>query len=116
MDRLPVRIGRRARAVAPEIDLTDWDDRHAVSRRHAVIERKGDTLFLRPESTINGTLLNGKGLSAGESVPLRDGDHITFGFGGVECVFHAGGPIPNMDPPPPTQAPEAGTANSGGPP
>ena len=56
---LPVRIGRRdpSQNHYPELDLADYDRGHA-SRRHAVIERRGDQYVLTDVGSVNGTLLN----------------------------------------------------------
>lgn len=51
----------------------------AVSRVHAVIERRGDELLLRDAGSSNGTLLDGEGLPPGEVRPLRSGDVVLIG-------------------------------------
>jgi anti-anti-sigma factor len=50
----------------------------AVSRRHAVIERRGDRVFLRDLGSANGTTLNGRLLRRAES-EVADGDRIQVG-------------------------------------
>ncbi|MGH7462265.1 MAG: trypsin-like peptidase domain-containing protein, partial [Longimicrobiales bacterium] len=52
----------------------------AVSSRHAVIERLGESWWLRDLGSTNGTMVNGKLISS--PVQLNAGDQITFGQGG----------------------------------
>jgi hypothetical protein len=89
LSQSPVTIGRSGKGVTPDIDLSEWDAKMIISRRHAVIEKTKDGLALRPEKTTNGTFINGVEAPAGESRLLRDGDRITFGFKGLELVFKA---------------------------
>jgi hypothetical protein len=83
----PVTIGRSGKGSAPDIDLSEWDSAMIISRRHAVIETRGDGLSLMPEKTTNGTFINGVEVPAGESRMLRDEDRIQFGFTGLELVI-----------------------------
>jgi hypothetical protein len=85
----PLSIGRAGKGSVPDIDLSEWDPKVIVSRKHAVLEKAEDGFSLRPEKTTNGTFLNGVEVPAGESRTLCDGDHIQFGFGGLELVFEA---------------------------
>jgi pSer/pThr/pTyr-binding forkhead associated (FHA) protein len=77
-----VRIGRRSasRGLNPEIDLTGPPADPGVSRLHAVLiaEEDGTWSVIDPGSA-NGTLLNGGELTAGQPVPLREGDRVNLG-------------------------------------
>ena len=90
LDQLPLIIGRTGKGGTPDIDLSEWDAKMIVSRKHAVIEQAKGGLLLRSEKTTNGTFVNGVEVPAGESRILRDGDRIQFGFQGLELVFKAG--------------------------
>ena len=48
----------------------------AVSRRHAVIRRKGNDYYLQDEGSTNGSFLNGRKLEGQETVLLADRDEI----------------------------------------
>ncbi|WP_026369615.1 protein kinase domain-containing protein [Kallotenue papyrolyticum] len=83
---LPIRIGRRdpSQNHYPELDLADYDRGHA-SRRHAVVERRGDQYVLTDIGSVNGTLINGRPLPPHRPHPLRGGDRIK--IGDVELLF-----------------------------
>jgi serine/threonine-protein kinase len=83
---LPCRIGRRdpSQNHYPELDLADYDRGHA-SRRHAVIERRGDQYVVTDVGSVNGTVLNGVTLPAHRPHPLRATDRIR--IGDVELRF-----------------------------
>jgi serine/threonine-protein kinase len=83
---LPSRIGRRdpSQNHFPELDLADYDRGHA-SRRHAVIERRGNQYVLTDVGSVNGTLLNGVRLPSHRPQPLKDGDRVR--IGDVEMYF-----------------------------
>jgi serine/threonine protein kinase len=83
---LPCRIGRRdpSQNHYPELDLADYDRGHA-SRRHAVVERRGDQYVLTDVGSVNGTILNGVTLPAHRPQPLREDDRIR--IGDVELRF-----------------------------
>ncbi len=83
---LPCRIGRRdpSQNHYPELDLADYDRGHA-SRRHAVIERRGDQYVVTDVGSVNGTVLNGVTLPAHRPQPLRASDRIR--IGDVELRF-----------------------------
>jgi hypothetical protein len=83
----PLTIGRAGKHTAPDIDLSEWDTGVIASRKHAVIDRIEGEFILRPYQTTNGTFLNGVEVPAGECRPLRDGDRVQFGFGGLELRF-----------------------------
>lgn len=83
---LPCRIGRRdpSQNHFPELDLADYDRGHA-SRRHAVIERRGNQYVLTDVGSVNGTLLNGVRLPAHRPQTLKAGDRVR--IGDVEMHF-----------------------------
>jgi hypothetical protein len=87
----PQTVGRAGKNSAPDIDLSEWDADVIASRKHALLEPSGGGFALRPETTTNGTFLNGVEVPPGESRLLRDGDRVQFGFGGLELVFRGGG-------------------------
>jgi hypothetical protein len=91
LNKSPVTIGRAGKGSTPDIDLSEWDTKMIISRRHAVIEKSKDGFFLKPEKTTNGTFINGVEIPAGESRVLHDGDRIHFGFKGLELVFNTAG-------------------------
>lgn len=69
-----------ARGLEPEIDLTGPPTDPGISRLHAVLlaEPDGSWTILDPGSE-NGTLVNGREITAGVRLPLRDGDRIHLG-------------------------------------
>lgn len=72
--------------IQPEIDLSAHDAKRSVSRRHARLQRTGDTWLLQEEvGVLNGTYRNGVRLEPGSPVRLRDGDTVSFGM--VRMVF-----------------------------
>lgn len=83
---LPCRIGRRdpSQNHFPELDLADYDRGHA-SRRHAVVERRGDQYVVTDVGSVNGTVLNGSTLPPHRPHPLRANDRIR--IGDVEMRF-----------------------------
>ena len=87
-----MRIGRRSvsRGLEPEIDLTGPPTDPGISRLHAVLfaEPDGSWTILDPGSE-NGTLVNGREITAGVRLPLHDGDRIHLGAWTV-ITIHAG--------------------------
>jgi CRP-like cAMP-binding protein len=72
--------------IQPEIDLSAFDVKRSVSRRHARLVRSGDAWTLVEEvGVLNGTYRNGARLRPGSPVRLRDGDIVSFGM--VRMVF-----------------------------
>jgi pSer/pThr/pTyr-binding forkhead associated (FHA) protein len=71
-----------------DIDLTRYDTQKIVSRRHAMIQRKGDEFWLYDLNSRNGTFVNGKRLSPREAHILKMGDVVEFGNGGVKLTFN----------------------------
>lgn len=86
LQALPVRIGRRdpSQNHYPELDLADYDRGHA-SRRHAVVERRGDQYVLTDVGSVNGTLLNSRPIPPHRPQPLRPSDRVR--IGDVELRF-----------------------------
>jgi pSer/pThr/pTyr-binding forkhead associated (FHA) protein len=84
-----VVLGRNSAtgAVHNDIDLSSLDVRKIVSRRHAMVERRGDEYTISDLGSRNGTFLNGERLPAHQPRPLASGDVIEFGTGGVELTF-----------------------------
>jgi hypothetical protein len=89
LDPTPVSLGRAGKGNTPDIDLSEWDPKMIISRRHAVIEKSKERLYLRPGHTTNGTFINGVEIPAGETRLLHDGDRIHFGFKGLELIFQS---------------------------
>lgn len=83
-------IGRNSSAknIINDIDLTRYDTQKIVSRRHAMIQRKGDEFWLYDLNSRNGTFVNGKRLSPREAHILKMGDVVEFGNGGVKLTFN----------------------------
>lgn len=70
----------------PDVELSDVDSERSLSRRHAVITRRGTEFVLTEEGRVaNGTFVNGQRVKAGEPTPIRDGDEVCFGL--VRTVF-----------------------------
>lgn len=84
----PQLIGRYDEGQPVDVDLTHLEgDTFVSSRRHAELLKEGNQYTLRPFKTTNGTLVNGARLEPGVAHVLKEGDRITFGFGGVELFF-----------------------------
>ena len=78
----PIRLGRNdpVEHVFPEIDLTvGYARQHGVSRQHACIFQRGDTVEVQDLASTNGTLLNGERLAPYVPEPLKDGDQLQLG-------------------------------------
>jgi len=58
-----------------------------VSRRHARLQRHGDTYFLEDLHSFNGTFIGEERLAPGAWHPLRDGDEIF--LSSARIVFHS---------------------------
>ena len=74
-----VRVGRSS---ANEIVLDDA----SVSRRHALLARRGETTFVLDDRSLNGIRVNGERVS--ES-PLKDGDALILGHVALRYVERA---------------------------
>jgi uncharacterized ubiquitin-like protein YukD len=90
LGRPPISIGRKSSKYQPDIDLTELDEEHASSRRHATILKEADHWAVLVRETTNGTFLNGVRLPPGERLVLKEGDKLQFGVDGVELMFCSG--------------------------
>lgn len=63
----------------PEIDLDDEDLDAKVSRKHAVVVRRGERVSVADIGSLNGTAVNGRPLAPEEVVDLKVGDIVSFG-------------------------------------
>lgn len=75
-------IGRKdlSSNFVPHVDLTEYDKKRFVSRRHGRIIFKDGAFFIKEEiGVLNGTFLNNRRLSTGFLYELKDGDKITLG-------------------------------------
>jgi hypothetical protein len=82
------QVGRldRKTGYTPEVDLSALDVERTLSRRHARIIRRGQTYFVREDtSSRNGTFVNGQRIDAAADVELHDGDEVRFGL--VKTIF-----------------------------
>lgn len=76
-------IGRIAPGTStlPDIDLADYGaEEHGVSRLHAALRCRENTLTIRDLGSSNYTFVNGQRLQPGEPRCLRDGDEVRMGF------------------------------------
>lgn len=69
------------------VDLQWLAGSRQVSRRHARITERAGDYDLEPLAERNPTLLNGRRLSMGRSVPLKAGDVIGLGSSGIRLEF-----------------------------
>jgi pSer/pThr/pTyr-binding forkhead associated (FHA) protein len=51
----------------------------SISRRHCAFYAQGNNLYVRDINSTNGTFVNGRQLSSGESVPLENGAEVRLG-------------------------------------
>ena len=64
----------------PEIDLEDEDPEAKVSRKHAIIEKRGSIITIQDLGSRNGTYLNRETkIEAGVTHQLKVGDEIVVG-------------------------------------
>ena len=64
----------------PEIDLENDDIEAKISRKHAVLEKKGNKVTIQDVGSLNGTFVNrGNRLEPGQTIELKDGDEIIVG-------------------------------------
>lgn len=89
-----------------ENDLTLPDPDHTISRRHCVIERKGETVVVVDLSS-NGTFLNyAKSPLGKREAPLNNGDILSIGkYELVVSIAEQGTRDPLADIPPPAEDP-----------
>ena len=86
----PLLIGRRHESlpVQPHIDLTPYlNERHGVSRRHALLRLRGTRLELQDLKSTNGTSINGVRFSSKENHQLRHQDIVHIGQVQVHVKF-----------------------------
>jgi len=70
----------------PDVDLTPFDLKRSVSRRHARINRTSEGYVVTEEvGALNGSFLNGTRLVTGRPQPLADGDKVNLGM--VKLIF-----------------------------
>lgn len=79
IDRI-IKIGR-----SRENDIVIIDD-PMVSRRHALIEQKGDIFYLIDKDSTNGTFLNNSPIPKGGRCELKSGDIIKLGKTILEII------------------------------
>jgi pSer/pThr/pTyr-binding forkhead associated (FHA) protein len=64
----------------PEIDLDNEDIEAKISRKHAILERRGRNVFLTDIGSLNGTFVNrGQRLGNGEKHQLKHADEVIIG-------------------------------------
>lgn len=64
----------------PEIDLEQEDVDAKVSRKHCILERNGQDLFVQDIGSLNGTFVEqGKRLEENERHQLQEGDEVVIG-------------------------------------
>lgn len=72
----------------PDINLTPYSAHMmGVSRNHAVIMAKDNSIVIQDIGSANGTRLNGYILTRNQSYRLRHGDELTFGQLTVQVLF-----------------------------
>ena len=89
-DGKKVTIGRAGWAATdkPTINLTQTGASQAgVSRKHAAIQREGDTLLLIDLDSTNGTYLNHERIQPNQPFQLQNGDVIRLGLYDVWISF-----------------------------
>jgi len=67
-------------------DIVIKDD-PLVSRRHALIEKEGDTYYVMDKGSTNGTYLNNNPIPRLERVKIKDGDVLTVGKTKLYFIF-----------------------------
>ena len=72
----------------PLINLDEHDaENQGVSRRHAMLTRDGDRLYVSDLGSTNHTYLNGNQLQEHDKLVIRDGDEITLGHMRMKVFF-----------------------------
>ena len=80
--RQVITIGRHdtSQGIRPDVDLAPYRGYHfGVSRRHAIILRQNNTLYVRSLNTTNGTSLNDQAMMPGLEYPLQNEDILMIG-------------------------------------
>jgi pSer/pThr/pTyr-binding forkhead associated (FHA) protein len=62
---------------SPECDISINET--SVSRRHAQVSRKGETLYIEDLNSQNGTWVNGHPINSGFQVSIKEGDTLALG-------------------------------------
>jgi CheY-like chemotaxis protein len=94
--------------IEPEVNLSPYAAHvRGVSRKHATIEARDNTIILKDLNSTNGTRLNGYKLRPQQAYRLRHGDEISFGQLVVQVLF-AVVPLTNRVRPEDTIIPELG--------
>ena len=80
----PFTVGRK-------VEFCDFaiKDNPYLSKRHITLLSKAGNVYIRDNSSANGTFLNGKRIPANTEVELRSG--TTIRIGNEDLVFHAAG-------------------------
>ncbi len=74
--------------VTPDVDLTPYSAQsYGVSRLHAALRRRGNTVVLSDMGSLNYTFLNGQRLHTHEQRILTDGDEIRLGHLMMQVFF-----------------------------
>ncbi len=72
--------------IRPHVDLTNLDTQRSVSRRHAkILHSEGEFKVIEEIGTMNGTFVNGRRISTGTPMGIKDGDRLRFGL--VDLTF-----------------------------
>jgi hypothetical protein len=79
-NRMVIGRGETGGLNQAHVDLTPYHGRElGVSRRHAVLYRMKNSLFLDDLGSSNGSYLNGQRLTPGQPRLLRNGDELRLG-------------------------------------
>ncbi len=72
--------------IRPDVDLSTLDTQRSVSRRHAkIVHENGEFRLIEEVGTMNGTKIEGIQIPKGISVPIKDGNRLSFGL--VDLMF-----------------------------
>jgi len=83
-----VVIGRVTPRQAVDIDLSKLDLERVISRKHAVIIRRGEDYFIKDTNSSNGVYVNNRKITPGQLRKLANGDLLQLGGPhGVELLF-----------------------------
>ncbi|MDX1524542.1 MAG: FHA domain-containing protein, partial [Anaerolineae bacterium] len=63
----------------PDVDLTHTGSANSISRQHARILRRGNSVLVEDSGSFNGTFVNGKKLDPYLPERLNDGDTLQLG-------------------------------------
>jgi pSer/pThr/pTyr-binding forkhead associated (FHA) protein len=87
LNHLPATLGRADpnRKLSPDIDLSPYDPKRSISRKHARIIREGDLFYIEDLKSRNKTWLGELELTPYERQLLRRHDTIQIGL--LELIF-----------------------------